>query len=66
MVIKKYSITFDNGEHKEMLAHRLVAYAYLNNPENKEYVNHKDGNKLNNCVSNLEWATATEKLTTRL
>jgi hypothetical protein len=50
-----------NGKKtKHMSVHRLVCISFLPNPCNKEQVNHIDGNKENNHISNLEWATRSE------
>jgi len=49
-----------NLERKVYLVHRLIALAFLDNVNNKPQINHKDGNKLNNRVINLEWVTNQE------
>lgn len=49
-----------NNKKRSFLVHRLVATAFIPNPEGKETVNHIDGNPLNNRSDNLEWATKSE------
>jgi hypothetical protein len=50
----------NNKKSKNLSVARLVANAYLPNPENKPTINHIDGNKENNCLLNLEWNTYSE------
>ena len=54
----RVNLTAKNGKAKIERVHRLVALAFLDNPNNYPQVNHKDENKQNNCVSNLEWCDA--------
>ncbi len=51
-----------NGTVKSIKVHRLVAKAFIPNPNNLPYVNHKDGDKTNNQDSNLEWVSAAENV----
>ena len=53
---------YKNGKSKTYKIHKLVADAYLSNPEGKTCVNHKDENKHNNSINNLEWMTSAENI----
>lgn len=50
----------NNDKNNPKMVHCLIGIAFIPNPENKKTINHKDGNKLNNHVSNLEWMTHSE------
>jgi len=52
----------NNGKTKFFYIHRLLAIAFIPNPENKSEVNHIDGNRANNMLENLRWLTNKENL----
>lgn len=63
MMHRKGYLTVDytkRGKRKGMMVHRLVALAFIPNPENKPQVNHKNGFKADNRADNLEWCTGSE------
>jgi len=56
----KHTSLSRDGVHINVYIHRIVAQHFVSNPDNKPEVNHKDGNKLNNHYTNLEWVTPRE------
>lgn len=58
---KYVALSKDHVKHP-ILIHRLVAIAFINNPDSLPVVNHIDGNKQNNQVNNLEWVTQSDNL----
>ena len=57
-----FELNLGGRNSEKWLLHRLVAYVWLDNPNNFKTVDHKDGNKANNCVENLEWVTLEENI----
>lgn len=53
---------YSNGEKKTIKTHRVIAITFLNKPEGMNEVNHIDGNKENNNVTNLEWSNRSKNL----
>jgi len=51
-----------NGKYHYLTIHRLVAMTYIPNPKDLPCINHKDGNKQNNAVKNLEWCTYADNI----
>lgn len=58
----KVFLSDGKGNQKQQSVHRLVAQAFIPNPSGKLTINHKDGNKTNNSVDNLEWSTYSENI----
>lgn len=56
----KFVHLYKNNKCKLRTVHRLVALHFIENPDNKPQVNHKDMDQLNNCADNLEWVTCSE------
>ena len=59
---RRVSLSNNDVKHKKMSVHRLVAETYIPNPHNYPEVNHKNENKLDNNVNNLEWCSTLDNL----
>lgn len=58
----RVNLVSNDGKQRKVSVHRLVAQAFLPNPYNLPEVNHKDENKENNCVDNLEWTAQQDNI----
>lgn len=58
----QYRLYANDGSQHAFSVHRLVALHFLPNPDEKPQVNHKDGNRANNHLNNLEWVTGSENV----
>jgi hypothetical protein len=55
-------LIYNKGKYKTYLLHRLIANLFIDNPDNLPEVNHIDGDKLNNSISNLEWCSRSQNI----
>ena len=62
----RINLVDDAGRKKSFLVHRVVASKFVDNPNDLPEVNHKDGDKTNNNVCNLEWCTRSENMRHRI
>lgn len=60
---KQVKLYNNTGKTKSIVVHRLIAFTFLENPNEYKYINHIDGNKLNNNLSNLQWCTSSQNNT---